>query len=98
MKKLILATCLLAVLATPVRAEDEEKEPHSAGHKVLMYIPNRIFDLLDIVRARLRLGPGLAVGVRLTEPLSAYLGAYGSLYGGLPGPRLEPKLPMPFGP
>jgi hypothetical protein len=96
MKKLIVATCLLAMLATQARA-DEETEPHSFGHKLVMYIPNRVFDLLDIVRARLRIGPGLAAGVRITEPLSVYLGAYGSVYGGLPGPRLEPQLPRPFG-
>ena len=39
----------------------------SAGHVALWYIPNRISDLLDIVRARLRLGPGLEVGARFTD-------------------------------
>ena len=96
MKKLIVAACLLAMLV-PAGWADEETEPHSVGHKLVMYIPNRIFDLLDIVRARLRIGPGLAAGVRITEPVSVYIGAYGSLYGGLPGPRLEPELPKPFG-
>lgn len=102
MKKLMLTLGLVAMLvpaawASEKKDNDQKQEPHSIGHKVLMYVPNRVFDLLDIVRARLRLGPGLAVGVRVTKPLSAYVGAYGSVYGGLPGPRLEPKYPLPFG-
>src|SRR5262245_39031928 len=46
----------------------EEPEPeYSFGHKLLWYIPNRISDVLDIVRARVRVGPGLEVGARVTE-------------------------------
>ncbi len=104
MKRIILVVCLMALLVPAARAGDKDestpaprKEPPTVGHKALMYIPNRILDLLDIVRARLRLGPGLAVGVRATEPLSLYMGAYASAYAGLPGPRLDPKLPIPVG-
>ena len=75
-------------------ASDEER---SAGHVVLLYIPNRVFDLLDIVRARLRLGPGFAFDARATEFADFFLGAYGSVWAGLPGPREAPVINWPFG-
>jgi len=73
------------------------EEGHSFGHKLLLYIPNRIFDALDIVRARVRLGPGLAFGVRATRLTDLYMGSYASVYVGLPGPRQWPKIPWPAG-
>ena len=96
MKKLILLLCMLALIA-PASWGDEtsEKPHHSIGHKLLMYIPNRVLDLLDIVRLRVRVGPGLAAGVRVTDPLSVYVGSYVSAYAGLPGPRLEPTIKWP---
>ena len=104
MKRWILCVCLIGMLAGTAWSEEkatseskDEKKGHSVGHKVLFYLPNRLFDIFDMVRLRLRVGPGLAVGVRATEPLSAYVGAYASVYGGLPGPRQRPKLPIPVG-
>ena len=66
------------------------------GHTLLMYIPNRLLDLLDIVRLRLRVGPGFGLGVRLTEFADVYLGAYASVWAGLPGARNRktPRLPV----
>lgn len=82
--------------------ETEEPEPlveeeRSLVAGVLLYLPNRLFDLVDIVRLRGRVGPGFAVGARATRPVSALLGGYGSVGVGLPGPRGEPKIPLPVG-
>ncbi len=70
---------------------------HGFGHKLLLYIPNRIFDVLDIVRLRVRLGPGLALGFRVTKYTDIFLGSYASAYLGLPGPRQFPHVPWLFG-
>jgi hypothetical protein len=74
-----------------------EREESSVAYNVAMYLPNRLFDLLDIVRCRAKVGPGAALGLRATEFLEAYLGSQVSLGLGLPGPRLEPKFPLPIG-
>ena len=70
---------------------------HGFGHKLLLYIPNRVLDVFDFLRLRLRVGPGLAVGVRATRPLTLSIGGYTSIYAGLPGPRLKPTVNLPFG-
>ncbi len=75
----------------------EERETHSIFHKILLYIPNRILDVFDIFRVRLRAGPGVAVGVRATKLAQVYVGSYASLYAGLPGPRLRPFPKLPVG-
>lgn len=75
-------------------------KPYSSrgvGYAALMYLPNRIYDIFDILRARLRLGPGAAVGVRVTDPLKIYFGSYSSVWAGLPGPRMESKPIVPGG-
>ena len=71
---------------------------HSAIHKIAMFIPNVILDLCDVVRLRVRVGPGIAADVRATELASVFVGSYGSVYAGLPGPRnrRKPKLPIGF--
>lgn len=74
-----------------------EQQGHSLAHKVLLYIPNRVLDALDIVRLRVRVGPGVALGARATELLSGYLGSYVSIYAGLPGPRQKPTVKLPIG-
>lgn len=83
----------------PVASTDmeEEKPEHSFGHKLLFYIPNRFLDVFDFVRLRVRVGPGIALGARVTKPLSFFFGGYGSVYVGLPGPRLEPIVKLPVG-
>lgn len=65
------------------------------GTRFLYYLPNRLADLVDIVRARLRLGPGLAAGVRVTDYGAFHAGEYHSVYLGLPGPR-HPRLRRRF--
>ncbi len=72
-------------------------EPEREKHPILMYIPNRIFDVFDIVRLRARVGPGFGVSARATELLDITVGGYTSLYAGIPGPRGEPRIPWPIG-
>lgn len=70
---------------------------HGFGHTLLYYIPNRIFDVFDIVRARVRVGPGFALGFRVTKLTDIFLGSYVSAYLGMPGPRQSPHVPWLFG-
>lgn len=113
MKFAVLSLVALMFAALPVGAAEPPQTPdpqtpaveqpvspkdgHSIGHKLLLYVPNRIFDVLDIVRARVRLGPGLAIGARVTKLTDVYMGSYASVYAGLPGPRQTPKIPWPVG-
>jgi hypothetical protein len=78
-------------------AMSEESKGHGLGHTLLFYIPNRIFDIFDMVRARARLGPGFGIGAQATRLIGAHADWYTSVWIGLPGPRLEPSLPIPFG-
>jgi len=91
-----LIYCALTALCSPSFAAAEEKEDHSFIVGTLLYIPDRVLDLLDIVRVRVRVGPGLAVGARATKYVQGYVGSYASVFAGLPGPRLRqtPKLPV----
>lgn len=83
-----------AAAGTEVETDAPE---HGFGHKLLFYIPNRILDVFDFLRLRLRVGPGIAVGARVTKPLSFFIGGYGSVFVGLPGPRMEPVIKLPIG-
>lgn len=69
------------------------KKESTLGRKVLMYLPNRFLDLLDIVRLRGRVGPGFAANARVTIYAANFVGGYHGFYFGLPGPRQAPKLP-----
>lgn len=73
------------------------RENRSAARVLLAYLPNRLFDLLDLVRLRARVGPGIAVRARATEQLDVGLGSYAALFAGLPGPRAEVEVPLPVG-
>jgi len=89
--------------APPSAGEPQGREKAAPSEKkrttypVLMYLPNRIFDLLDIVRLRVRVGPGISVGVRATKPASAFAGFHSTLFAGLPGPRGKAEIPFPVG-
>jgi len=77
-------------------ADDEDEDrPFVIG--ALLYLPNRIFDVFDLVRARVRLGLGFQIGARATKPASVSVGAFSTIYVGLHGPRGEAKLPWPAG-
>jgi hypothetical protein len=90
------AEAKLAFEKGPV-AMSEESEGHGLSHTLIFYLPNRIFDIFDIVRARARLGPGFGIGGQATHLIGAHADWYTALWLGLPGPRLEPALPIPFG-
>ncbi len=96
MSGIILCTPLLGVAAEEQAAKTTQS--HGVLHKIVMYIPNRVLDVFDIVRFRVRVGPGAAVDVRATKVASAFVGSYASVYAGLPGPRNRPfpKLPIGF--
>ncbi len=72
--------------AVPASREVPEAPP-SWGNAILWYVPNRVLDLLDIFRLRIRVGPGLAANFRITDYGAFYIGNYNSVYVGLPGPR-----------
>jgi hypothetical protein len=83
------------IAAAPAPAASDDAG--DLGYDVLMYIPNRIFDLLDIVRLRLRLGPGFAGDIRATELFDAFAGSYSSVFIGIPGPRRNDFPNWPWG-
>jgi hypothetical protein len=85
--------------AVPPQAQlpEDKQEKKRKGHPVLCYIPNRIFDALDIVRARVRIGPGYSIGARATELVDVFFGAHSTMYVGLRGSRGKPEIPWPIG-
>ncbi len=78
-------------------APEEQLKRPGFFKKLLYYIPNRVLDLADIFRLRLRVGPGLLVGARATDFLSLEAGHYRSFYLGLPGPRYPARFKSPLG-
>jgi len=97
-KRMLLLTLSVLLCASPLLAGETDAAAGRPGivHKLLMYIPNRLLDVFDMVRLRVRLGPGIALGVRATEYADFYAGTYASVYAGLPGPRMRkvPHLPV----
>ncbi len=83
----------------PTGAEQPQatKSKKKRKHPILMYLPNRIFDLLDIFRVRVRIGPGISVGARATTPASVFLGHHNTVFVGLHGPRGKAAIPWPAG-
>jgi hypothetical protein len=76
---------------------EPEPEPKSFGHRLLLYLPNRVFDVLDLVRLRVRAGPGWTFGLRVTELADINLGGHATVFAGLHGPRSRPEIPWPVG-
>jgi hypothetical protein len=110
MRALWLAPVLWALavpfLASPAdftltRARFESFAPdsssHGFGHRLLLWIPNRLFDVLDVVRLRVRAGPGISASVRATEAADVALGGHATVFAGLPGPRGVRRIPWPVG-
>ena len=75
----------------------EPRSRPTLAKRILWYAPNRVLDLLDIFRLRLRIGPGLAANFRITDFGAFYVGSYQSVYVGLPGPRHPHVLRPPVG-
>jgi hypothetical protein len=104
----ILALCLMLPTAASAANASLPARPHaesfaaespgkSFGHRLLLWIPNRVFDVLDVVRLRVRVGPGFSASVRATELADAALGGHAALFAGLPGPRSAPSIAWPLG-
>src|SRR5262245_51506207 len=98
---LALAPSALASPATPPATPRAESfaAAHEAGlgSKLLLWIPNRLLDLFDIVRLRVRVGPGISVSARATEAADVAVGTHLTVFAGLPGPRGEKKISLPIG-
>ena len=104
-----LALCAVLALTSAARAGNipleeprkprESPAPHPLGMvwKVLLYLPNRVFDLTDVVRLQVRAGPGWAVGARVTRALPVFVGGYNATWIGMPGPRGHATIPLPAG-
>ena len=90
-------------LALPLVSSAQLSEPapaaesRSLGHRLAFWLPNRVFDVLDLVRLRARAGPGFSFGVRATELLDVNIGSHATVFVGLRGPRSEPRIPWPIG-
>lgn len=106
MKKYLTIILLLTysplVLADNTKTESDEPRQEeefnpSILHQVLLYLPNRVFDFLDIFRIKARLGPGFDVGLQITEPVRLYAGGHSAVFIGIPGPRTERTIPIPIG-
>ncbi len=96
MKNKVIFIAILVLLTSSNAYAAGNKKSHSTLHKVVFYIPNRLFDVLDIFRLRVRVGPGISAGVRATKVAQAFVGTHATVYAGLPGPRLRrtPRLPV----
>jgi hypothetical protein len=76
---------------------DATPDPYSAAKTVLLYLPNRLFDLTDVARMHVRLGPGYGAGARATRYMHFFLGTYKTTWFGMPGPRGRASIPLPLG-
>ena len=76
---------------------EQDVTEHSVLHTILFYVPNRALDILDIFRLKIRVGPGIAAGARVTKAAQVFAGTYATAYVGLPGPRLSPLPRLPIG-
>ena len=98
---LVVAAAAALFLPRPGLAAETNAPPApdrvSLTHHILWYLPNRFLDLTDVLRARVRVGPGLALNIHFTRWVNFYAGEYHAVYLGLPGPRVEPVWPLPAG-
>jgi hypothetical protein len=91
---LAASLAISAAAAPPAPPAPLEVRKPRVIHKVLTYIPNRLLDIFDMARLRVRVGPGYGVSLRATDYADFTAGAYHTVYVGLPGPRGR-KLPRP---
>jgi len=74
----------------PERGDDrslERKSTASGFRKVAFYLPNRVFDFLDIWRFNAGIGLGAGINIRPTKSLQFGLAVYDSVRFGLRGRR-----------
>ncbi len=64
MRKTFLATFVLCLSLLLIMQTALPRQAEAGPIKsIVLYIPNRVFDILDIIRLRLRVGPGISAGV-----------------------------------
>lgn len=71
--------------------------PPSWGTRLAWYVPNRLLDLADIFRLRLKFGWGLSGSARATDNAAFFAGKHSVAYIGLPGARSTGGLRSPLG-
>jgi hypothetical protein len=75
----------------------EGEKPYTVWDALIWYVPNRVMDVVDIFRLRVKVGPGFGVTARLTDYAAFYAGSQSTVYLGLPGPRYPGPLRSPVG-
>jgi hypothetical protein len=94
---LLASTALADPSAAPLEPPAKPRSAVSIAWTALAYVPNRVFDLCDVVRLRARVGEGFAAGARVTKWGNVFVGSYDALWVGAPGPRGRASLPFPVG-
>ena len=74
----------------PEEGNGEGTSAVDVGHVILMYVPNRILDLFDIVRVGVNAGPGVGAHAKATEPAQLLFMSRMSAGVGLQGLRRLP--------
>jgi hypothetical protein len=69
---------------------EEEKEGRSFLVGMLMYLPNRVMDLFDMIRFGVNVGPGIGVDLAATDALQAQAFSHASVGVGLQSFRHTP--------
>jgi len=88
-----LFALMVAVLAPAPRARAQI----GTALAVVKWAPNRALDLLDVVRLRVRVGPGSALELRAGDRVEYFRGRYRSVFAGFPGTRDSPWPRLPVG-
>jgi len=96
-KKFLAILAFTVLISSSLLALPGEAKADGFVHKILLYLPNRVCDVFDLVRARVRVGPGFAIGARVTRYGELSVNAYTSIFAGVHGPRTEPRIPWPIG-
>jgi hypothetical protein len=98
MRKTFLATFVLCLSLILIMQTALPRQAEAGPIKsIVLYIPNRVFDVLDIIRLRLRVGPGISAGVHATKAASLFLGTHATVWAGLHGPRGKATFPWIVG-
>jgi hypothetical protein len=64
-----LALPACASMAAPPAEDDGGPGAVEVGHAVVMYLPNRVVDLFDVLRFGVNLGPGVGIQAKATDPV-----------------------------
>lgn len=97
MKKAIATLALMVIFLFPLFSLPGEVKADGLVLKLILYLPNRVCDVFDVARARVRVGPGFAIGARVTRYGELSVNTYTSIFAGLHGPRTESRIPWPAG-